>query len=369
MQFPSHGANWEALYKKFGIEQPIKVWDLSENVNFLGFPHSFHQLWPSLLEKVSQYPDEAAEPLRSLLGNEHNVSVENVVVGNGASELLMCLGRLYERQKVLVIHPSFSEYQRTLKQSRVEIVSVVVEDLITYKLPIEKIKAHMESVSAVYLCNPNNPTGVVIHKGVIEELILHGIATNCDVVIDEAFMDWTDENESVVSLTKQFANLVVLRSMTKMYALAGIRLGYLVGQKAQEIQLFLPHWNVNQIAVELGIKCLQEREFKEVSKQSIIPIREDLKQFLNRNGCIVTESQVNFLSFHLPKDWDTKSFYFNLIRKGIVLRHTENFKGMEGDWLRIAVKDRQSMEMFKRGFNQYAKDNHLFSTSWRDGME
>ncbi|MFJ1245034.1 aminotransferase class I/II-fold pyridoxal phosphate-dependent enzyme, partial [Bacillus amyloliquefaciens] len=85
--------------------------------------------------------------------------VENIVVGNGASELLMCLARLYERKKVLVIHPSFSEYERTLKQSHVETISIVVEDIITYQLPVEKIKAQMEKATAVYLCSPNNPTG------------------------------------------------------------------------------------------------------------------------------------------------------------------------------------------------------------------
>lgn len=364
MQYPSHGANWEALYKRFEIDQPNKVWDLSENVNFHGYPASFHQLWPSLLEKISQYPDETAEPLRSRLANEHHISAENVVVGNGASELLMCLGRFYERQKVLIIHPSFSEYERTLKQSHVETVSIIVEDIITYQLPMEKIKTQMSTASALYICSPNNPTGVVIRKHILEELILHGMAVNCDVVVDEAFMDWTDEFESVVSLTNKYPNLFVLHSMTKMYALAGIRLGYLLGQKAQEIQRFLPHWNVNQLAVELGIRCLEEQEFKEMSKQSITSIREDLKQFLINNDCTVTNSQANFLSFQLPKEWDTKSFYFDLIRKGIVLRHTENFKGMNGNWLRIAIKDQQSMEMFKRGFQQYAKDNNLFSSSW-----
>ncbi|MFP3917095.1 aminotransferase class I/II-fold pyridoxal phosphate-dependent enzyme [Lysinibacillus telephonicus] len=366
MQYPSHGANSEALYKRFGIDMPDKVWDLSENVNFHGYPNSFHQLWPSLLEKVSQYPDETAEPLRSLLAKEHHIPVENIVVGNGASELLMCLARLYERKKVLVIHPSFSEYERTLKQSHVETISIVVEDIITYQLPVEKIKAQMEKATAVYLCSPNNPTGVVIPKHILKELIIHGMATDCDVVVDEAFMDWTDENESIVSLTSQFPNLIVLRSMTKMYALAGIRLGYLIGQKANEIKRYLPHWNVNQLAVELGIMCLKEHEFKEMSKQSIIPIREELKRFLIVHDCIVTNSQVNFLSFQLPKSWDAKSFYFDLIRKGIVLRHTENFKGMDGSWLRIAIKDQQTMEMFKKGFRQYAKDNHLFSSSWGD---
>ncbi len=357
MQYPAHGANPATLYEKLGLEMPAQIIDLSENVNHFGYPQSFATLWPILIEKIAYYPHEEAEPLRSKLANLHKVKKEHIVIGNGAAELLMVLSKLYTNKKAVILHPSFSEYTRTLQQQNVQIHSIIVDNIATYRLPIDKIKEAMREVSVIYFCNPNNPTGAVIRKDELTEIIAYGQKVNCDVIVDEAFMDWTDESQSVISLVETYPHLFVMRSMTKMYSMAGVRLGYCLSQQAQRLKENLPHWNVSGLAIELGLQALQEEDFCEKSRQYAKEMRENMTRFLESNGCIVTQSETNYLAFQLPSYLDGTDFYFTLLKEGIVLRHTQNFLGMDGQWFRLALKDEWKMEQFKGKFLDYANNN------------
>ncbi len=358
MQYPAHGANPMTLYEKLGLDLPTQIIDLSENVNHFGYPQSFSAVWPSLLEKIAHYPHEEAEPFRSKLANLHQVKKEHIVIGNGAAELLMALSKLYANNKAIIIEPSFSEYARTLQQQNTQIISIIVDEMETYSLPIEKIKEAMIEASVIYLCNPNNPTGVVIQKELLTEIITYGQQVHCDVVVDEAFMDWTDESESVLDLIDMYPHLFVMRSMTKMYSMAGVRLGYCLSQQAVRLKKNLPHWNVSGLAIELGLQALEEELFCEKSRQYANEMRDNMTRFLESRGCMVTQSQTNYLAFRLPQNRDAADFYFYLLKEGIVLRHTQNFKGMDGQWFRIALKDEWKMELFKGKFLNYA-NNHL----------
>lgn len=358
MQYPAHGANPATLYEKLGLDMPTQIIDLSENVNHFGYPVSFSTLWPTLLDKIAHYPHEEAEPLRSKLANVHQVKKENIVIGNGAAELLMALSKLYTNNKAIIIQPSFSEYARTLQQQNTQIISIVVDEIETYSLPIEKIKEAMIEAQVIYLCNPNNPTGVVIQKEQLVEIITYGQQVNCDVIVDEAFMDWTDESQSVIDLIEIYPHLFVMRSMTKMYSMAGVRLGYCLSQQATLLKKNLPHWNVSGLAIELGLQALEEDAFCEKSRQYANNMRERMTQFLVHNGCVVTKSEANYIAFRLPEHVNASDFYYYLLKEGVVLRHTQNFIGMDGLWFRIALKDEWKMELFKGKFLNYA-NNHL----------
>ena len=232
MSYPAHGANAEALYQSLHIEMPENIIDLSENVNALGQSQVVKELWPTLLSSLGKYPNEQVEPFRSKIAECHQVAPAYIAVGNGAAECLMVLARRFQQSRAIVLEPSFSEYKRTLQQEGVAVHSLLVDDIQTYTIPVEHVKQAMELADILYICNPNNPTGVLTKKAIIEELLQYGQQVDCTIVVDEAFIDWTDEEESVVSLVSTYDNLIVLRSMTKMYALAGVRLGYMISQQA-----------------------------------------------------------------------------------------------------------------------------------------
>ncbi|MEC1180612.1 aminotransferase class I/II-fold pyridoxal phosphate-dependent enzyme [Metasolibacillus meyeri] len=353
MRYPAHGANPATLYQALQLEMPAQVIDLSENVNFLGPPASFSNVWAALFEQIAMYPHEDAEPLRGELALHHHIAKEHVVIGNGAAEILMAIAKRYTKKTVIIIEPSFSEYRRTLLQQQAIIQSVPVEELISYALPMKQLKQAMASAKAVYICNPNNPTGVVTPKHQLIELLKHGQQVGCDVVVDEAFMDWTDEAQSVIDLVASFTNLTVLRSMTKMYSMASVRLGYALTQQAADIKQELPHWNVSAAAIVLGVQALQEGDFCESSRQQARAMRVNIVNWLKARGCAVTNSETNYVAFRLPSEYDATDFYFSLLKEGIVLRHTQNFLGMDGQWFRLALKEQHKMTAFQQAMERF----------------
>lgn len=355
MQYPPHGANFQSLYERFQIPMPEMVYDLSENVNAFGFPPMIKEQWFQLLNKISVYPHPEAEPLRSLLAEKLNVQRENLLLGNGAAELLTFFAGRFSNRKVIIVHPTFSEYKMTLEAQGAELIELVVQEIETYRLPIVQIKEHMEEAACLYLCNPNNPTGSLIPKESIEELLICGEETGCEILVDEAFMDWTEESESVIPLIGRYPNLTVLRSMTKMYGIAGIRLGYLVGRKelVEELESRLPHWHVNALAIEIGKMCLEDENFRRESIAKHASIKRNLEHFLRKHQCKTTNSVTNFLCFQLTDPEETRDFYFYCLRNGIVLRHTENFIGMDGKWLRIGVKREEAMKKFQQVMDEW----------------
>ncbi|MCH7321950.1 aminotransferase class I/II-fold pyridoxal phosphate-dependent enzyme [Solibacillus sp. MA9] len=359
MQLPAHGANASTLYEAMRITMPQQVIDLSENVNALGIPAAIIQAWPKLIEKVSAYPHEQAEPFRSLVAKSHVVQSQQVLVTNGAAEGLMVLAQYFKGQNVVVLEPSFSEYKRTLQQHNCQIQSIVANDLECYKFDMNDLHNRLQNAQACYICNPNNPTGVLLDREWIEALVKRH--RQCIFIVDEAFIDWTDEAQSVITLIKQYVNIIVIRSMTKMFAMAGVRLGYMLGQKVEKLRPHLPHWSVSNIAIDLGCICLEQQKFIVESRDYSANLLKKMKHYFHSIDCIYTNSAANYLLFKLPATFNTQHFFSYLLVRGIVLRHTKNYEGLHGEWFRIAVKTENMWEQAKKEIDDYVKNNSLLS--------
>ena len=217
----------------------------------------------------------------------------------------------------------------------------------------------MKSATVLYLCTPNNPTGIMPERKDLNEIIRRGAEVDCDVVLDEAFIDFVDESLSFIAEIKNNPHVIVVRSMTKMYAIPGIRLGYIVADPTivKGIKALAPHWNVNGIAARIGAVCLQEERYREQAIHHSNIEREKMTQFLTDNGCTVTDSVTNFISFTLGSGSDSKKLYQDMLTCGIVLRHSENFRGMDGRWLRIGMKNDTDMTFLKGELAQWFADN------------
>ncbi|RHW39449.1 pyridoxal phosphate-dependent class II aminotransferase [Lysinibacillus yapensis] len=355
MQLPSHGANPGKLYESFNMEVPQKIIDLSENVNAQGLPLEIQEMWPQLADLLPSYPDELADPLRTKLSAHHRLPVENVLVSNGASESLAVIARYFRGKKACILQPSFSEYERTLLAANVQVSSLLVDDITHYSFSITKAKQAMNEAEVLYICNPNNPTGVLIEADIIEQLLEYGQNNNCAIVVDEAFMDWANEEETMIRFVSAYENLIIVRSMTKMYSLAGIRIGYILSQLAPSLRQFLPHWNVSNVAISIGERCLELDNFVQHSVQLNESWREELKAFLKQYNCEVSNSRTNYLLFKLPEPFHPDDFFKALLKQGIVLRHTYNFIGLDGQWFRIAIKTPAKLSKFKIAFTNYVQ--------------
>lgn len=359
MDYPDHGANPNQLYKTLNIEVPEVVLDFSENVNPAGPPQSVIDLWPALFSKVTAYPHPEGEPFLTAAANFHGVPKEFIFAGNGAAELLALLAERYRGKRAVIVHPTFSEYEKTLKVKDVDVIRVVATEQDRFQLPLSEILEAMNEAAVLYLCTPNNPTGIMPSKSDLYTIIQHGKQVNCEIVLDEAFIDFIDESLSIIYELNNYSHVIVVRSMTKMYAIPGIRLGYLVAHPPviSAIKQLAPHWNVNGIAAEMGAICLAEIDYQKEAIMHSTSEREKMMVFLKGFECSVTDATANFISFTLKEGQDTRKLYRDLLQRGIVLRHSENFVGMDGRWLRIGMKSEVNMAYLKKEMRIWFLDN------------
>lgn len=357
MQLPEHGANPHHVYAKLGIDLPSRILDFSENVNPAGPPQAVRAMWLSLLAEIGAYPDPVGEPFLSAVATFHGVDKSLVFAGNGAAELLALVAERYRGKRAIVVHPTFSEYEATLIAKQVEVVRVVAVEKDGFKLPLSEVKQAMASAAVLYLCTPNNPTGIMPERADLDDIIRYGAEVGCDIVLDEAFIDFVDESLSFILAIKENPHVIIVRSMTKMYAIPGIRLGYVVANETviKGIKGLAPHWNVNGMAARIGAVCLPEESFRQQAIQHSNRQREQVTGFLVANGCTVTDSVTNFVSFKIGRDTD--KLYRDLLVRGIVLRHSENFHGMDGRWFRIGMKNEAEMAVMTEELSRWFAEN------------
>lgn len=352
---PIHGANPQLIFEKLKIPLPDRILDFSENVNFAGIPQTIQQNWGQLIPFIEKYPHPEGEPFLSAISDYHEISKECTLIGNGAAEIFTLLANLLAYKKVILVHPTFSEYEQTLQAQQAEIIHLDVTDIMEWRLPMTRLKRHMKEAEAVFLCTPNNPTGVLPPREQLKELIEYGEKQQCLVILDEAFIDWVDEKESFIPEVMTHKYLCITRSMTKMYSLAGLRLGYAVAHPTliNELKKYVSHWHINALAAIVGVQCITEKEYVQASKEQAAKQRQKFTDFLVKKGCKVTNSRVNFICFQLPHPEKSKAFYLDMLLKGIIVRHTENFRGLDGQWFRIGMKSKVNMTILEQEMSQW----------------
>ena len=342
MHWPSHGANPRRLYESLGMTVPTPIIDFSENSNPLGPPSIIKEKWLEWQSAVSSYPDPNGDQLREKIAVFHGVNSDQVLLGNGAAELMMVTARLFQGRKVGVIHPAFSEYERVIKVNDGIIHRFFTNEEANWMAEYEEIMSFLAQGHALFLCNPSNPTGIKIPKKTLEKWLVQAIRFQATILLDEAFIDMIGEEDSM-SDHVGCDNLLIFRSMTKMYSIAGLRLGYILGEKNRLVQIgnYLPHWNVNALSLLAGEAVIQDRSFTKKSKNYIKEERERLFQQWTKLGCRFSNSETNYYLIQPPHPGQTEELFNWLLQQGLVLRHTHNFIGLDGHWLRAGIKTRE----------------------------
>lgn len=359
MELPNHGANPLRLYKQAGITPPEQILDFSENVHPFGAPDPLVEHWPQLLELVAAYPDPDGEPFRSAAAQFHRVGISQVAAANGAAEVFTWLARRYRSKQVVLVEPAFSEYRQTLEAEHAGIRTIQLKPENHWQLAVEDVRATVPGCAALYICNPHNPTGVLVDVDTLKEMAQICLEHNCELVIDEAFIDFVGEAASFVPFLAKFSNVIVVRSMTKMYAIPGLRLGYVISQSntIEQLKHGAAHWNVNGLSAAIGADLFKESSYRDNIIQAALEERLAMQQFFAAYHCRTSHSAVNFLSFQLPDPNQSAKFFADLLKKGVVLRHTESFRGMDGKWFRIGMKSRENMKTLREAIAEWLEAN------------
>lgn len=318
--------------------------DYSVNTNMLGIPAAVKQALHEAVEECDRYPDILVEELRHQLGMTLRIPTEQILCGNGASELFQSLMHALNPKKVLLPVPSFYGYQKVTKAVGAKTIFYQMRQENGFALDEGFLEELKEDIDLVFLANPNNPVGNTINPQLLEKIMERCRRQEIKVVLDECFLSFLPDNRSrsMISHVNQYPNVMVLRAFTKIFAIPGVRLGYLVGSDEmlmEQISDQLPEWNVSLLAQKAGIAALQQTEFLSETIGAVAKERSYLEQELKNMGIQVLPGEANFMLLYTQKP-----LYEKLLNRGILVRDCSNYIGLEQGYYRIAVKTRQENE-------------------------
>ncbi|MGL5277540.1 MAG: pyridoxal phosphate-dependent aminotransferase [Cetobacterium sp.] len=336
-----HGGNIYKLKRDNGIE----VLDYSSNINPLGVPSSFKKAVIENFETLEKYPDIDYVELRTAIGDYNSCPIDNVVVGNGATEVLFLYMKAVKAKKVLIIAPTFAEYERAAKAGGRDVKFFPLSK--DFSLNENMLLEFITDEDVVVMCNPNNPTGKFQNLEKIKKIADFLERKNKKLFIDEAFIEFVDDWKDKTAFLLKHKNIFILRALTKFFALPGVRLGYgLTYDEAilNEIKNIREPWSVNGVAEIAGktmlLDTLYIHKTENWIKKEKLWFYEELCKIDNIE---VTPTETNFILVKLLND-NAKSFRKKMIENGVLVRDASNFMFLDESYIRLAIKDRKKNE-------------------------
>jgi cobyric acid synthase CobQ/L-threonine-O-3-phosphate decarboxylase len=332
----AHGGDVRAMALDLGCEVSDLL-DFSANLNPLGPPECLRQVVSRHLSEVVHYPDPQCSALCAAIARVRLVAQGRIVCGNGSTELLFAVPAVLSVKRAIIPVPSYSDYATAARRSGLVVKQIVypVETGIDW----EKIEAELTDDDLVIIGQPGNPVGKLFDVEALRRIAQQHPKTY--FLIDEAFADFVEGYESVARL--EFPNILVLCSMTKFYAIPGIRLGYLIADEgiAQKMRDYLPPWSVGNMAQAVGVAVLRETEYATQTRHVVTQLRENLQKNLEGLGCFrVFSSVANYLLVRIEKEGlDAQMLADKLLKHHrIPIRVCANYAGLDARYFRVAVR-------------------------------
>lgn len=324
-----HGGNVHKVLRDRSVPRS-QLLDFSANINPLGLSPKGKRAIKKGLNHLLDYPDPDYTVLKRDLAKLYKTDEEFILPGNGAIELIYHLIRLKKRGVAYIPAPGFVEYERALEMESWDI----------------RLYSHIEEIDVkeanlIFICNPNNPTG----KGYRDKQLLLFLKRckieGTDVVLDEAFIDYSSDG-SLTPYLKDYTNLYILKSLTKFFAVPGLRIGALLTSDTIVIEKFWSRfipWTINTVASLYISEAIKDKRYIKRSKDYIRRERYYLYKTLSKIKYIdVFKSQGNYLFFRVTKDINLHS---SLLEFNIMIRSCDNYNGLDESYYRVAIKKRK----------------------------
>ena len=327
----------------FSITHPSSdILDFSSNINPMGTSSLVRKTIKNQLDTIQIYPDSESTQLRKNLQHYTKIPYSQIVVGNGATEIIynFCQAFLSNKTPVLIPIPTFGEYESAAKLSGAKVSFFKTMNL---EKDVDDFISKLPHNGCIFICNPNNPTGNLISKKTLQKIIISANKKKTLVFIDECFIELVpDHDESIIKFIKRYDNLLILRSLTKSFALAGLRIGYGMGSK-QMISILnkikIP-WNVSGLAQQAASAALLHSFYlikvkKMIKKESFYLINSISK--LKGFQCNATSTNFILIKTKIK----SKTLQKKLLEKKILIRDCSTIRGLNNNYIRIAVKTRK----------------------------
>ena len=382
-----HGGN---IYKVFREKNLKEILDYSSNINPYGIPESLKSRIIENLEILERYPDPDYVELREKLAHLNKIDISDIVLGNGATEIIFLFMKVINPKKILIVSPTFGEYERAVKATEIprDIVSLScsgdnknienkeieieyfeLKESDDFKLNIGNLKNELENkYDLLIICNPNNPTGKFLKLAQTEEILKECNKYDTKLFIDEAFIEFLADGmkESIINTEENKKNLFVTRAFTKFFAIPGLRLGYGMyfdKELEQKISEKKEPWSVNNIAEMAGLTVLDDTEYIEKTLKWITKEKIYMYEKLNEiSGIKVYETEVNFITGKIDEKLFSEGLNVKILREkmleqGILIRDASNFKFLDERFFRLAIKDRASNDRVIKAMKEIFQTN------------
>lgn len=331
-------------------------YDFSVNINPLGMPPKSLEAAKRGLLLCGSYPDWRGEELCRAIARKEGVAAEQILLGNGAAELIYALCFGLKPQKGLVTAPSFGEYEAALLAAGAEPVFWKLAEQREFRAEEEILKAITEETGIFFFCNPNNPTGSLTGR----DLLLK-IARRCEEMgtwfcLDECFLPFTEQEEdwSMKGELSAFPHLVILRAFTKIYGMPGLRLGYAMSANQelwQAVRSCMQPWNTSLPAQLAGMEALADRDYLERTRQLVSRERDYLYRELTLGLAEkVWPSEANFLFFRARRDLKEL-----LLEERVLIRSCSDYRNLSEGYFRIGIRTHEENEELIRRWRRAAE--------------
>lgn len=313
-------------------------YDFSANINPLGIPEEIVAAAYEGILQSAHYPDSYCEGVIEAISKEEKVAPSQIIMGNGAAELIFAICNTLRPKKALLLAPTFGEYEQALTFQGCQVEYYYLRKENNFAIQETYLDEIEKKYDVIFLCNPNNPTGDCIPGELLKQIIKKAAQYNTTVVVDECFQEFLDQElrTSVIPWCDEYTNVFVLKAFTKLYAMAGLRLGYGISSNQallRSMRLGLQPWNVSIPAQKAGEKALELKDYVARTEVLIRTERKYLKEQLNKLGYEVYGSHANYIFFS-----GDENLYEYCLQNKFLIRSCSNYVGLGPGYYRIAVR-------------------------------
>jgi len=348
-----HGGDLVGFAEQYGIV-PL---DFSVNTNPLGLAPSVKAVLSRAADRAGEYPDPLYRKLRSAIAAHERIPMEQIFCGNGAADLIWRLVFAVRPKQALVTAPTFSEYETALDAVGCQTEHHILSADNGFQLDHSILQKITPRTDLVFLCNPNNPTGVTAAQPLLMDILRHCQQCQTVLVVDECFLGFLPaaEAKTMKPQLSQSSNLVILKAFTKLYGMAGFRLGYCLCANPDLLSALQKNgqcWPVSVFAEEAGIAALQDQTYVEAAKGLVSTERTRVRQTMEHLGLRVIPGEANYLLFHT----DIPQYHHRMAQKGILIRDCSNYPGLTTGYYRTAIRTPEENDRLLNAMAQIRRD-------------
>lgn len=336
----AHGGNIYKKARELGIDES-EILDFSANVSPLGIPDGVKKQLIEAVEGLINYPDPDCVKLREAIGAYDKIRPEHILCGNGGADLLFRIALGLKPKRVLLPVPAFVEYEEALCSVDAKMEYFYLEE--DFRLKENVLDAVKEEQDLIVICNPNNPTGLLVERELLLAILKKAKEKNIFVLVDECFLEIYpgEKDYTLKGYLEEFPNLIILKSFTKLYAIPGVRLGYLLCSNEELLQKMKrcgQAWSVSHFAQIAGLQALLEEDYRKKTIETIARENRFMKEELKKLPIKLYDGVVNYFFFRVPGD---SMFDQRMEKHGIMIRNCSNYVNLGDDYFRVAVKSHE----------------------------